>query len=148
MRNKSAFTLIELLIVMAVLGLLTAMVMLTYPTSQEKARDTRRKSDIKQYQTAMEVYATRHNNLFATSSNAVANATTLCATFNLTSCPDDPRLIGSQPNYKYASTANTYVFWAQLERPNTANLTQWFVVCSNGKAGDSTTQPSNATCPI
>ena len=56
MKNKKGFTLIELLVALAIIGLLTTMGMVAMKNAREKARDARRKGDLKQVQTALGVY--------------------------------------------------------------------------------------------
>lgn len=53
---KNGFTLVELLIVMVILGILTTIVASSFSSSQEKARDTRRKSDLQSIAKALELY--------------------------------------------------------------------------------------------
>ena len=50
--NTSAFTLIELLVVISIIGILAAMVTVSFTASQRQARDAAKKSDLKQYQTS------------------------------------------------------------------------------------------------
>ncbi len=50
------FTLIELMIVIAILGVLTAMISGNFITSLKKGRDARRKGDLEQIQRALEMY--------------------------------------------------------------------------------------------
>lgn len=50
------FTLIELLVVIAILGILVAITILAYSGSQGKARDARRKADLRSIQVALEQY--------------------------------------------------------------------------------------------
>lgn len=144
---KIAFTLIELLIVIAVLGVLTTIVVLRFTGVQDSARDAKRQSELKQYQTSLEVYANKNGNYPIQAS--ATNVAGMCATFGLTGCPDDPK---AGQNYKYVSNASgtSYVLWAQLERPVTASTYEYFVVCSDGKVGKTptTTTISGGTCPI
>ncbi len=53
---KKAFTLIELLVVIAIIALLSTLSVVALGGARAKARDARRLSDIKQIQTALEMY--------------------------------------------------------------------------------------------
>jgi len=53
---KKAFTLIELLVVIAIIGMLSALLLPNYMSARERARDSQRKSDLKQIQKAFELY--------------------------------------------------------------------------------------------
>lgn len=55
MANRS-FTLIELLVVVAIIGLLASSVVANLSIARARARDARRKADLKTLQTALEVY--------------------------------------------------------------------------------------------
>lgn len=57
---KKGFTLVELLVVMAILGILMVVSLANFRTSQMKARDVQRKHDLKQIATALEAYMTDH----------------------------------------------------------------------------------------
>ena len=56
MKNKKAFTLIELLVVIAIIGLLATLSVLALNNARAKSRDAKRVADIKQMQTALELY--------------------------------------------------------------------------------------------
>jgi len=54
--NKKGFTLIELLVVIAIIGLLSTLAVVALNNARQKARDARRVADVKQVQTALELY--------------------------------------------------------------------------------------------
>src|SRR3990167_7007823 len=56
--NKKGFTLIELLVVVAIIGLLSTLAVVALSSARLKARDSKRLSDLKQIQTALELYYT------------------------------------------------------------------------------------------
>lgn len=148
-RACRGFTLIELLVAIAIVGALGTIAFINFTGSQASARDARRQSDLRQYQTALEVYANRSNSLYPVQTSVVNIATTMCGTLNLINCPTDPRASGSL-FYRYQSNASgsDYILWARLERPNASGATEYFILCSNGNVGKSTTAPSSAACPI
>ena len=56
MYKRKGFTLIELLVVIAIIGLLATLAVVALNNARQKSRDARRISDIKQIQTALELY--------------------------------------------------------------------------------------------
>ncbi len=54
------FTLIELLVVIAIIGLLSTVVISSLSTTRDRARDTNRVQEMKQIQTALELYYSKH----------------------------------------------------------------------------------------
>ena len=59
-RKERGFTLIELLVVIAIIGILASVVLASLSTAREDARDARRIADLRQIQTALEVYYSRN----------------------------------------------------------------------------------------
>lgn len=62
MRKSKAFTLIELLIVIAIIGILAAMILVALNTARTRAKDARIKSDIHQLAVNASVWGLDHNN--------------------------------------------------------------------------------------
>jgi prepilin-type N-terminal cleavage/methylation domain-containing protein len=157
MRKQLGFTLVELLVVISVIGVLASIVLVSFTGSQKQARDTQRKSDIKQYQLALENFANKNNGLYPRRNVTVSADTTLCNDLGQTACPSDPREARDATfDYKYQSdgtasdgtpAATDYVLWGKIE--NVTATTYW-VVCSNGKSAQVTTgiPPSGGTCPF
>ncbi len=56
MKKQKGFTLIELLVVIAIIGLLSTLAVVALNNARQKSRDAKRISDIKQVQTALELY--------------------------------------------------------------------------------------------
>ena len=56
MANRKGFTLIELLVVIAIIGILSTLAVVALNSARLKSRDAKRVSDIKQVQTALELY--------------------------------------------------------------------------------------------
>lgn len=157
-RSARGFTLIELLIVIALLGSLAAIGLITFPGIQQSARDTRRKSDLKQYANSLEVYANRNNTFYVSYNNdslVGSGNTALCTALGISGpCSFDPQ--DPTQRYHYVSngtgggsaTATQYVLYATLEKPvGGANF--YWVVCSTGQTGRIAvgTSFAGATCP-
>lgn len=53
---KKSFTLLEMLVVIGIVAILIGMATVSYSTAQKKARDSKRKSDLKTIQNALEQY--------------------------------------------------------------------------------------------
>jgi len=54
--KQSGFTIVELLIVIVVIGILATLVIVTFSGVQQKARDTKRETDVKALASQLEVY--------------------------------------------------------------------------------------------
>jgi len=125
--NKKGFTLIELLVVIAIIGLLSTLAVVALGSARQKARDSKRLADLKQVQTALELYFTDKND-YPTEAVAVTlgSATDDCLGSTgfvaKASCGSDPYMgqVPADPRnstYAYQSTAasGTYEIQGTLE---------------------------------
>ena len=118
--NKRGFTLIELLVVIAIIGLLSTLSVVALGSAREKARDSKRLSDIKQIQTALELYYTDIGSypagtglvlgVAATCLDANGFATT-CTNAYMGLVPKDP----GDGSYTYTLDGTTYTIVTALE---------------------------------
>jgi len=113
--NKG-FTLIELLVVIAVIGILAAVIMASLNTARSKARDAKRIADLKQVQTALELYRNENNSYPAGSYTTIVNWTNMLTTNLIT-----PGYLSGVPldpgSYIYRYYSGTY--------PYTCNGISW-----------------------
>jgi len=123
--NKKGFTLIELLVVIAIIGLLSTLAVVALGSARQKARDSKRLSDLKQVQTALEMYYTDQNAYPSAATavtlgdtdhaclNSSGFAATGCTTPYMGLVPVDPTATQS---YSYTSAdGTTYSISATLE---------------------------------
>lgn len=151
------FTLIEILVTISVIGILAALALVSFGGAQKQARDTQRKSDLKQYQTALEQFSNKNNGFYPARSDGsgVSFVSIICPLISLDNCSDDPKN-GSDPTftYRYQSDSDTsgsiiatkYVLWIKIE-----NSTDYWVVCSNGRVGTKAQTGFSVTggaCPL
>jgi len=144
MKKNKGFTLIELLIVVAIIGLLSAVVIVSLNSARRSANDAKRKADLKQMANAMEmyydstsVYATHASDICSTTvsscyyTNWVAGSLFGTTTF-LATAPTDP--VNNTTYYYIApgggtySTTTAYCFVA----PNLQATSSGYYVAYNG----------------
>ena len=140
-QSKQGFTLIELLVVIAIIGSLSVLFVPNFMAAREKARDTQRKSDLKQIQKAFELYkqdqspVTLPNGLPATGS-CFSSSAGCTGNIYMTHFPGDP-LPSFHYTYIFDNTNLTYTLCACLENkadPDGVNAPCTGFACSSGKS--------------
>ncbi len=97
--QKNGFTLMELLVVISIIAILISIGLTSFSTAQKKARDSKRKSDIKEVQNALEQYYSVCGSNYPTPSGTFV-APIVCLSPSLAimpTVPSDPR--GTTPYY-------------------------------------------------
>lgn len=134
LHHKKGFTLIELLIVVAIIGILTTIVTANFVGVRQRARDATRKSDIRQIQSALELYRS-DNGDYPVNLSTFRLTTAPCMTSGelaslegtvyMKKVPCDP--LGSASsvyydgNYFYSSDGSAYNLAACIENTNDAD---------------------------
>lgn len=119
---EKGFTLIELLVVIAIIGLLSTLAIVALGSARMKSRDTRRLSDLKQIQTAFEMYNNENNGTYPATTTVLGNIEHACLTSSgfqpggscggaYINFPKDP----SGGYYSYTGGGTDYAVYANLE---------------------------------
>ncbi|MBL7057719.1 type II secretion system protein [Patescibacteria group bacterium] len=122
MKRQKGFTLIELLVVIAIIGLLSTLAVIALNNARSKSRDARRVSDIKQIQSALELYYNDANGYPPTTGANPIEIGNKClqlftngfvettcnptGTIYMTRVPSNPAPNGSAYKYRNTDTAN------------------------------------------
>jgi len=110
-KNKTGFTLFELLVSISIIGILVAIASISYSAAQKKARDSRRMEDMNGIQKAAEMY-------YSANSYAYPAALSVLSPNYLQTVPSDPK--GVTP-YVYTPTASGYCACAAMEGVSSGN---------------------------
>ncbi len=127
LRSSRAFTLIELLIVITIIGILAVALLPRITAGPSKARDAQRKADLQQIATALALYADDNGSVYPAGTCISTMGATLLTSY-MTSIPRDPigttttMGCGTAGSYAYWKTSNGFVLEATLEN-NTATGT-------------------------
>ena len=149
-KHNAGFTLIELLVVIAIISALSALVLPNFMAVREKARDTQRKSDLRQIKTGLELYKQNQNPPLYPSgipdggtcwSSEGFDTACLDSVVYLKSFPSDPSRLdgsGNHEGYYYLSTDTSYTLCSCLENKvdpggTDGNCDDSDYICSSGK---------------
>ena len=151
---KRGFTLIELLVVIVIIGILATLATVALGSARMKARDARRISDVKQIQTALELFYNSANMYptTITAGSAIANGTdTYMAKVPNNPTPANDTNCGTLPVFSSSGAGSiTYVYSAL---PTTGPTSYTIVYCLGGltgnlAAGTQTAQPGSTGSSI
>ncbi len=112
---------IELLVVIAIIAVLAALILAALSSAQKGSRDTRRKSDLNQYKTALAQYQSEHGGIYPASALTPMIAggepfVSLTGTYMSSAFIDDPKTAGAYNYVASGTPANNFGICVQLER--------------------------------
>lgn len=115
-KNGTGFTLIELLVAMTVMAVLIAVGLVSYQGAKKAARDGKRKADLEQIRSALEIYRSdckTYPLALGTQLKGVYTPPAACSTSDvyMEQVPVDP----GSCSYSYSSSTNSYVLCASQE---------------------------------
>ena len=122
-KTLKGYTLIEMLMVVAIIGVLASSILIGLGSARSKARDARRITDLKSSQTALELYYSKYgvypsrvpgSNETWEWSDLVNVLTSSETGLKISKIPKDP-LNNTEYVYKYATDGQNYVLGAKLE---------------------------------
>jgi prepilin-type N-terminal cleavage/methylation domain-containing protein len=126
MNQKKGFTLIEILIVVAIIAILASVVLVGLGPTQQAGRDARRISDLSEVQNGLELYYNKYG-IYPGSAAGVAQSpgatwaalgtAIVGANVGVTTLPSDPSK-GASYQYWYGTNNISYVVGAHLENSN------------------------------
>jgi len=116
-RQSNGFTLIEILVVATIIGLLAAVVSMSYSQFNKQSRDAKRKTDLEQIRAALEMYRSNNDQYSAYTGNCSSYTALTSPTKYISSMPSDPK-----SGYFYYCNISTsdYTIAAYLESAGTA----------------------------
>lgn len=137
--RKNGFTLIELIVVMAIMSVLIVITASSFQSSRIKGKDAKRKVDLDHMQKALETYLNDHKVYPASQGGAIvacgADGTSVCAygspfmdendTIYMSQLPQDP----SHPTIQYFYVSSTdgrrYQLYTYLENDQDKSITSF-----------------------
>lgn len=151
-KQHNAFTLIELLLTIAIIALLSSIILTSVQDARMRARDTQRASDVKSIQNALELYraynriypttsgASAPNNTWATSNDSSWTTLGTALAPYLRKMPTDP----SQSSSGWAGTnATTYAYSITTHQGGCDR--QWYVITYRPEKWNANTQSPGVT---
>ncbi len=152
---KKGFSLIELLIVIAIMAILGSLALSAFSTARKQARDVQRKQELNQYKTALEAYYADNSSYPIASSVVTSDGYSSgdSAIFYINGSIVEKYLgqgvlVGVNASdgylYHYLGDGVNYKLWGEIEIP----ADDYWQICSNGRSGHvtSTEHTETLTC--
>ncbi|HPT08485.1 MAG TPA: FISUMP domain-containing protein [bacterium] len=143
--NKPAFTLVELLVVIAIIGIISTLAVVSLTNARKSARDAKRMADVKQIQTALELYYQDNGEYPSTITNSIATSGNIyMQSFPTAPTPADGDCTDTDNTYTYTSSNGSSYTIEFCIGSNVAELSKGLKVAIPGGI----TNPTPWTCGV
>jgi prepilin-type N-terminal cleavage/methylation domain-containing protein len=112
-KNQRGFTLIEMLVVIAIIGLLASVVLLALNSARSKSRDAKRAADVRQIMTALELYFNDCGSYPSSAVAGIAMGTANQSLSNGSAANCGTNLGGGGANGGFGTTPGATIYMAQ-----------------------------------
>lgn len=116
MKQRLAFTLIEVLVAVTIVAVLTAIGAVSYSSANRNSRDAKRLADVEDIRTALEMYRADNGHYPDTSAGLSALTDGVDGDIYLVTIPQDPKSSSSGCDYEYISDGQSYTLGVCLEK--------------------------------
>lgn len=131
-QTKKGFTLIELMIVMAIIAVLSTLIIGAVTIARRSARDTQRRANMKNIQVALEAKFASTKSYPAATYNTIANINS-----NLGTSISDP---SGDERYCYYAAASATNYTLKLWPESAGTAPTWATACANAGSEDYNSQ--------
>lgn len=138
--KNSGFTLLELLVVVAIIGILASITMIAISDSQNKSKDSRIKSQIVNLRRVTEIYYTSNNNTYG---STVSN----CTSGMFADTVNEVATFTNTANYPTGTTLACFASSTAWAVSASLFGGQYWCVDSTGANRQTSTQASSTVCP-
>lgn len=134
-KSSLGFTLVELLIVIAIIGILSALLMANFIGVRQRARDAQRKADLRQMQAAFEIYRSDTSSYPTTMPACNSPLVNLTTTY-MAKMPCDLTTTYNGGKYYFSGSTTSYTLVACLENTGDASAETTSTAPSPAPAGN------------
>ena len=136
MKKIRGFTLIELLVVISIIGVLTTIVSANLNSARSRARDLKRKQELNQMQSALQLYYNTYGSFPADDIPYCDGGNSECEQGDAFTI-NNITYMKSLPEFEYDNTDDgSYILKVTLENPSDPDLSTSQAICGTGTDTD------------
>jgi len=125
-KSKVGFTLVEIMVVIALIGILAGFLLVSMQGARASARDAQRQADLENIKSALEMYKSscgQYPDSVPTNGSALSGTCNGTPVTVLSSTPKDPTSPSRNYTYALTSTKKSYTLTAEMELEATLVVT-------------------------